>query len=130
LFFPNIVMQSCLYGASSIECARIEAGEFLSNREEYLLKSKKPLNLWDLELVISRALDYPNLKFVVDSSPLSARWELQKVPKISQILGFFLRKKGGDGLIYPSTKGPGKIAAIFVKDDEETKKLFTAKRLN
>ncbi len=127
--FPNFSMQGCLYAGSSLTCARKEAGDPLGKAQEYALKPKKTFHLWDLRLLIAEKLHYPDLKFFVDSTPLSAEWRLQKIPKISQMLAFFLRKKGGDGLIYPSTKDPqGAVLAFFIKDDPAVKASFDAIR--
>lgn len=129
-FFPHFSMQAALYGASSRQCALQEAGEPRGMTQEYALTPKKALHLWDVEALLATKLPYPHLKEQIDATPLAARWQLQKVPKISQILAHHLRKAGGDGLIYPSTKHKeGKIVALFAKDDAEMKKGFQVKRL-
>lgn len=128
--FPNLSMQACLYAASSLKCARKEAGSPLGEAQEYLLKPKSLLKLWDLKLLVTKKLNYPNLKSLIDSTPFSAQWRIQKTPKISQILASFLRKQGGDGLIYPSTKdSKGDVLAFFTKDNEQIKKNFEASLL-
>jgi len=126
--FPNFTMQACLYAGSTIECARKEAG--LGINQEYRLTPKKSFKLWDLELLIEEKLTYSSLKSQIDSTPLAAIWALQKVPKVSQILAYYLRKKGGDGLIYLSTKdSKGKVLAFFAKDDDHVKRCFQAQPL-
>lgn len=125
--FPNFSMRACLYAASNLECARKEAGNPRGASQEYKLKPIRPLFLLDLKKLLKQKINYPELKEIIDSSPLAARWELQKVPKISQILGHYLRQIGGDGLVYPSTKDPKhKILAFFIKDDQEAQKLFVS----
>lgn len=124
--FPNFTMRACLYAASHLNCAKKEAGEWSAMGQEYCLKPKKSLKLWDLEALIEKEFLYKSLKEIVDASPLAARWELQKVPKISQILGHYVRQKGGDGLIYPSTKDPKhQILAFFIEDDQHAEKAFS-----
>jgi hypothetical protein len=129
--FPKYKMHACLYAASTRACARKEAGEFLGNPEEYELTPQRPLKLWDLKTIIQNQIAYPSLQTLVDATPLAARWVLQKVPKVSQIIGFILKEKGGDGLLHPSTKDrKEKVLAFFVKDDLHTRRLFTVKRLS
>lgn len=124
-FFPHLKMEGCLYTASSLDCAKKEAGEPLGNARFFAIKPKKILNLWDLHLLIRTVFHYPELEAHVNASPLAAIWRYQKVPKLSQILGSFLRKKGGDGLVYPSTKDKeGLNIAFFAKDDLYTQRIF------
>lgn len=129
-FFPHLTIEACLYGASSLQCAKNEVGDFLGKARFFALKPNKIFNLWDLQFLIKNLLLYPRLEASVNSSPLVAIWAYQKVPKISQLLASFLRSKGGDGLIYPSTKdSEGKILAFFAKDDEYIKHHFTVSEL-
>lgn len=129
-FFSHLPMEACLYAASSVDCAKKEVGNFLGNARFFALKPKKPLLLWDLLSLIRNIFNHPQLEHFVNSSPLVAIWAYQKVPKISQILGNFIRRQGGDGLVYPSTKDPkGQILAFFVKDDETARHKFTAREV-
>lgn len=89
--FPNFSMRACLYAASSLNCARKEAGEIQGFSQEYCLKPIQALYLWDLKDLIKNRISYPKIKEIIEKSPLAARWELQKVPKISQILAHYLR---------------------------------------
>lgn len=124
--FPNFSMRACLYAASTINCARKEVGEMRGITQEFEIKPNRTLHLWDLNKIIDQHIVYPNIRDFIDESPLAARWELQKIPKISQILAHYLRQIGGDGLIYPSTKDRrDNILAFFIKDDVEAQKLFT-----
>ena len=79
--FPNFSMRGCLYAASHLNCARKEAGEWIGAGQEYCLKPKKPLKLWDLHKLIKLEFLYSGLKEIVDASPLAARWELRKSPR-------------------------------------------------
>lgn len=128
--FPNFSMKACLYAASSLNCARKEAGEIRGLSQEYELKPLRVLYLWDLKLLIDQQISYQGIREIINDSPLAARWELQKVPKVSQILAHYLRQFGGDGLIYPSTKDRRQnILAFFVKDDAQTHQLFSARQI-
>jgi len=123
--FPNFSMRACLYAASHLGCARKEAGDLLGMAEEYSITPSLELKLWDLEALIDKRILYKGLKGIVDASPLAARWELQKVPKISQILAHYLRQRGGHGILYPSTKDPRHhVIAFFIEDDDHAKKRF------
>ncbi|MBI4402632.1 MAG: RES family NAD+ phosphorylase [Deltaproteobacteria bacterium] len=128
--FPRLTMAACLYVASSIKCARKEAGEPLGNAEEYELAPKTSLHLWQLEKVAVQ-LDYPGLLDLILATPMMALWSMQKAPLISQLLGNFLRMNGGDGIVFTSTKDSSeKVVAVFAKDDGHAKSLFTSKRIN
>jgi len=125
--FPNLAMRACLYTASHPKCARLEAGEPKGAAQICVIKPKSPLELWNLQEIIENELPFQGLKEIVDATPLAARWELQKVPKISQLLGHFIRQQGGDGLVYPSTKDPKQhILAFFIQDDVHADKTFSA----
>ena len=127
--FPNLSKFACLYAAFSVECARAEVGELYGESEEYELLPRKDFHLWNLEKVIKK-LNFPGLLDLVDASPMAARWVLQKSPLVSQLLALHLRNAGGDGIIYRSMKLPQEnIFAFFVSSDEESKLLFTPKRM-
>ena len=104
-----------IYCASSIACAKSET-QFHENGDHFLLSPKKPLVLIDLEKTIANFPSYAALKTDVDSSPLSAIWSLQSVPKVSQVLVTHLRDNYDfDGVVYPSTKyNRGKNISIFI----------------
>jgi hypothetical protein len=129
-FFSLMKMEACLYAASSLKCAKKEVGEPLGNARFFALKPQQTLYLWDLRHLILNIFHYKDLEAHVNGSPLAAIWRYQKVPKISQLIASFLRKQGGDGLAYPSTKDPlGQVLAFFVKDDKQTHQLFKASEL-
>lgn len=123
--FPNLSMRACLYAASNLDCALKEAGTIRGQHQEYELKPVRMLNLWDLKKLLDEKIAYQKLGEIIDSSLLAARWELQKVPKVSQILAHYLRQSGGYGIIYPSTKArKSQILAFFIKDHLEAQQLF------
>jgi RES domain-containing protein len=129
-FFSQLPMEAALYAASSIECAQKEAGAPLGNARFFSLHPHHPLQLWDLHSIICNHLHYQDLETHVNASPLAAIWKYQKVPKLSQLLGSFLRKKGGDGLVYPSTKEPtGTVLSFFARDDASMHRLFRTEEI-
>ena len=76
-------------------------------------------------------LNHADLDAFVKASPVAAVWGYQKVPMIPQLLAHTLRKIGGDGLIFPSTKDPSaQNLAFFLKSDAECVDTFTATKLN
>jgi hypothetical protein len=127
--FPGVQMEACLYGATTIECAKLEAGSFLGNAELYKITPKQPQELWNLENVL-QALSDPCLLDLVKKVPTSKRWILQKTPLFSQLISCLLRSIGGNGLIFPSTKLPAEnIIAFFLKDDQQSQSFFKAERI-
>lgn len=127
--FPGVQMGACLYGASSVECAKLEAGSFLGKAELYKIKPKRQQKLWNLENVL-RSLQDLSLLELVRKVPMSKRWVLQKTPLFSQLISCNLRSIGGDGLIFPSTKLPTEnVIAFFLKDDQQSQNSFEAERI-
>ncbi len=119
--FPSLKMFSCLYIASSEECAIEEAVKPLGGLQMYKLKPKRTLKLWDLQKVITK-LNYPNLDNQVESSHGEKIWAYQKFPIESQILSHYLKNLGGDGIFFGSTKLDGhKNIALFFTDDADAK---------
>jgi hypothetical protein len=47
--FPNLSMKPCLYAASSLSCARKEAGKLIGLPQEYELSPLRVLYLWNLK---------------------------------------------------------------------------------
>lgn len=117
--FSALEKAGCLYTASSAECALAEAVQPHGNHKMFQLSPKKNLQLWDLNLTI-KTLKYPNLIDLARASPVEALWVLKKTPSISQILASRLRRIGGDGIMFESTKlaGHSNIAFFFKTDDE------------
>jgi hypothetical protein len=123
---PGMRKAACLYGASTIHCAKVEAAEPLGHYRMFRLVPKKPLNLWDLGAVLS-VTKYPGLAARVNATPMSQRWALQKSPLESQILAHHLQDIGGDGIIHSSQKDAnGQVLAFFCKDDLAVLQAFDA----
>lgn len=122
-------MQAALYAADSVDCAKAEAGNPLGAAEIFRLTTLSALTLWNIDAVIAY-LSWPNLKGQVDAQPFNKIWVNQKCPTISQLLGTYLRKIGGDGIYSRSTKSDGgSIISIFLADDNQAKTMFTANRV-
>ncbi len=122
--FPSLKMFSCLYIASSEQCAIEEAVKPLGGLQMYKLKPKRPLKLWDLQQVIIK-LNYPNLANQVKSYHCEKIWAYQKFPIESQILSHHLKELGGDGIFFGSTKldGHKNIVLFFANDLEAVNKM-------
>ena len=119
-------MAACIYVASSIECAKAETG-LHRNSEIYKLSLLKSVKLWDVRSLLITLENSESLIAAIDKSPFNMQWSLQKFPTPSQILGSALRKIGGDGILFPSTKHDGGIVfGFFVKDETEAKSKFKA----
>jgi hypothetical protein len=117
---------ACLYGASTIHCAKLEAAEPLGHCRVFRLVPKKPLTLWDLGAALS-VTKYPGLAARVNATPMSQRWALQKSPLESQILAHHLRDIGGDGIVHRSQKDAnGQVFAFFLRDDSAAHQTFDA----
>jgi hypothetical protein len=123
-------MAACIYVASSIECAKAETGPH-RNPEVYELSLLKSVKLWDVRSLLIALENSESLIAAIDKSPFNMQWSLQKFPTPSQILGSALRKIGGDGILYPSTKHEGGIVfGFFVKDETDANSKFKATRIS
>ncbi len=123
-------MAACIYAASSIDCAKAETGPH-QNPEIYELSLLKPIKLWDVKALFSSLDNSESLISSIEKSPFNMQWSLQKFPTPSQILGSALRKIGGDGILYPSTKfSEGTVFGFFVKDGAEAEARFKATRIS
>lgn len=122
--FPDAQMYSCLYISSSQECAVEEAAKPIGTHKLFQLTPKIPMILWDLSKVID-SLNYTNLLDLVKASQGERIWAYQKLPTESQLLAHELRKLGGDGIIFNSTKlsDHQNIALFFSNNDEAISKL-------
>lgn len=128
--FPNLRKVGCLYLASTLQCCYAEAADPKGRPDEYELILKKRLHLWDLKKAIE-VLNNPGLDDLVKASPMEALWSFQKVPLIPQLLAHFLREKGGDGIVFSSTKDKSALNfALFFKTDTESAASFMIKKLN
>jgi hypothetical protein len=124
--FPKLKAQACLYAASSLKCCYSEAQPPYGSPRQYQLVPKKTLVLWDLRKVLQNFGDAILEKRVRDT-PLDATWAYQKVPMTSQLLVHELRRIGGDGVAFPSTKcAEGTNLAFFINSDEECETVFDA----
>lgn len=123
-------MTACIYVASNIECAKAETG-LHKNPEIYEFALLRPVQLWDVRSLLIALENSESLIAAVDKSPFNMQWSLQKFPTPSQILGAALRKIGGDGILYPSTKQEGGIVfGFFVKDEAEAKSKLKTTRIS
>ncbi|MEN0059521.1 MAG: RES family NAD+ phosphorylase [Bdellovibrio sp.] len=119
-------MTACIYAASNIDCAKAETGPH-KNAEIYELVSLRPIKLWDVKALLSSLENSEGFVTAVEKSPFNMQWSLQKFPTPSQILGATLRKVGGDGILYPSTKHHDSIVyGFFIKDETEASVLLKA----
>lgn len=122
-------MTACIYTASSIDCAKAETGPHL-NAEIYEMSLLKPVQLWDVKGLLSSLENADSLISAVEKSPFNMQWALQKFPTPSQILGAALRKIGGDGILYPSTKHrDSTVYGFFLKDEAEAVNMFKINNL-
>ncbi len=128
--FPDVRKSGCLYAAATLKCCYAEAAGPVGRPEEYELRPTRALSLWDLTQMIA-LLNRPEIEGLVKSSPVEAIWGYQKVPMIPQLLAHFFRMKGGDGLVFSSTKDPTvNNFAFFLKSDADATATFTATKLN
>lgn len=101
------------------------------SQEIYELSLLKSVKLWDVRSLLTSVENSESLIAAIDKSPFNMQWSLQKFPTPSQILGSALRKIGGDGILYPSTKQEGGIVfGFFVKDETEGNSKFKATRIS
>lgn len=119
---------AALYLSTDLQCAISEhthGTPLALGDKKYRLTPSKELTLWDIEKII-KFIQYPNLRYLLDQGPLTSDWGYCKVPMQSQILGYWLKQIGGDGVIFNSTQSQNsRCIAIFAKDDNHAKKLFS-----
>ena len=120
---------AALYFSTDLQCAENEHthGTPLGPKDiKYEFIPSKIFELWDVEKVIS-FLNFPNLNNLVNQGPMFNSWGYCKVPMQSQILAFWLKKIGGDGILYKSTQNlDSSCVALFAKDNEEPKGFFSS----
>jgi hypothetical protein len=124
---------SSVYAADSLDCAVCEARVDLpidnSAYKAYKLIPLRAFRLWVIQ-EIAEIYSWRNLPELLEQTPLSANWGLQKVPKVSQLLGAYLKSFGGDGLIFASTKSEkDSIIAVFAEDDREALGMFNVEEV-
>lgn len=119
---------AALYLSTDLQCAEDEytQGTPLGpNDIKYALAPSRTFELWDVEKVI-QFLNFPNLSNLINQGPIFNSWGYCKVPMQSQILAFWLKKIGGDGILFKSTQDPDSYClALFAKDNEESEALFS-----
>lgn len=122
-------MTACIYAASTLDCAKAETGPH-RNAEIYELTLLHKVKLWDVQGLISTLDNADSLISAIEKSPFNMQWSLQKFPTPSQILGAALRKIGGDGILYPSTKHQDSMVyGFFMKDETEANSRLKATRI-
>ena len=128
---PDVKKVGALYVASSLACCYREmSGNPIGRPDEYELTPTRNFQLWDLTQVITE-LNRPGLEDLVKAAPFEAIWGYQKVPLIPQLLAYYLRRIGGDGVAFPSTKEPSALnLCFFFRTDDEVRAGFTARKLN
>ncbi len=126
-FFP-FNMFGAVYYATTLNCAIAEYTQgtpLNANDVKYTLQPQKTFELWDLDKVI-QTLAHPAIDLLVSKLPIGGGWSNCKVPMPSQVLSYWLKNIGGDGIIYTSTKdSSAKIIALFAKDDNHSSNLVT-----
>lgn len=126
-FFP-FRMFGAVYFATTMSCAISEYCQgtpLNANDVKYTLQPTRTFELWDLDKVI-QTLTHPSIDLFVSKLPIGGGWSDCKVPMPSQILSYWLKDIGGDGIIYTSTKDPkAKIVTLFAKDDKDSSALLS-----
>lgn len=131
-----------LYGSLEIETAREEydsTGLPSVENDTYKLTHSDPLiQLFDFDKMIEQIgqefRDFPLLT-VVSEIPYNAAWKYQKSPKVSQIIGSWLKNFSNSlnvhGIIFSSTKRKGgSNAFLFFNDDlKDASAKLTLKKL-
>ena len=122
---------AALYFADSLQCAVDEHthGTMLSPQDKkHALTPSRSFELWNIDKVVQH-LALPNIRNLVDQRRMLSLWGYYKVPLQSQILGYWLKEIGGDGVIFRSTRTPkSRCVALFVKDDKHANSLFAKVR--
>lgn len=128
-FDSNLSASFGLYGSIELATAREEydsSGLPSISSDYYKISYKKPsIKLFDFDLVIdflSPIFHEFSLATVVSEVPYNAAWKYQKWPKVSQIIGSWLRghssKQDIDGILFRSTKKKdGNNVFLFFNDE-------------
>jgi hypothetical protein len=119
---------AALYLSTDLHCAIDEytQGTPLGPSDvQYALTPSKNFELWDIDKVV-KFLNFPNLNNLINQGPIFSSWGYCKVPMQSQILASWLKKIGGDGVIFRSTQSTGSYCiALFAKDNAHSNALFS-----
>ena len=122
---------AALYLANDLQCAIDEythGTQLTPEDKKFSLTPARSLELWNADKVVQH-LNIPNIKNLIHRGLVLDSWAYYKVPMPSQILGFWLKKIGGDGVIFRSTQRPtSRCIALFVKDDKYANSLFSEVR--
>lgn len=95
------------------------------NDIKYALTPSRKFELWDMDK-ITQSPHFSHLNDLIYQGPIFNSWAYCKVPIHSQILGDWLKKTGGDGIIFHSRKKPkSSCIALFVSNDLEVESLFS-----
>ena len=124
----NIQPFSALYFSTDLQCAIDEythGTPLCHNDIKYALKPSRKFELWDINK-ITQSSHFLHLNDLIYQGPIFSLWTYCKVPMHSQILGTWLKKIGGDGIMFRSTKNPkSSCIALFVDNDLEAESLFS-----
>ena len=122
---------AALYLADNLRCAIDEythGTQLTPEDKKFSLTPARSLELWNTDEVVQH-LNMPNIKNLINRGLVLDSWAYYKVPMPSQILGFWLKGIGGDGVIFRSTQHPkSRCVALFVKDDAHARSLFSEVR--
>ena len=125
--FIEIKPFAALYFSTDLECAIEEYvhGTPLGPKDiKYALTPAHTFKLWDLNKVI-KFLNFPNLIHRLHKGPIFGEWCYCKLPMESQILAFWLKQAGGDGIFFRSTQVTESYCiALFIRDHDHAKSLF------
>ena len=124
----NIEPFPALYLATDLQCAIDEythGTPLCSNDIKYALTPSRRFQLWNIDKII-KSPNFSHLNDLIYQGPIFNSWGYCKVPMHSQILGFWLKQTGGDGVIFRSTKNPkSSCIALFIDNDLEAESLFS-----
>ena len=117
---------AALYFSADLSCAIKEYTQGMDciNDGKYSLAPSRNYQLWDINKIIE-FLDFPNLMNLIYKGSSFNSWGYTKAPMESQILAYWLKQKGGDGILFDSTIGNSKCIALFVRDRTHAKTLFS-----
>ena len=120
---------SALYASTNLECSVREyrrSRPLGPNDIQYKLVLSKPLMLWDVEKAVEE-LAFSKAEKIIHQGPLFHAWNYCKVPMPSQILGFWLKSIGGDGICFKSTQMPtARCIALFIRNTNHIKNVFSS----
>ena len=119
---------AALYLSTDLQCAVDEYTQDAPlgpGDKKYVFSPVKNLELWDIEKVV-QFLNFPNLNSLIRQGPVFSSWGYCKVPMQSQILSYWLKSIGGDGIYFSSTqKKDSYNIALFVSDNKDSVSRFS-----